>query len=97
MKRGLSELIVVVIVLLGTAVANAECTRTITFDEYSAGNIDGLYDDLGVGFAPPAGAPGHDAEIVPEGTWGITGNMGPQFLGCNGIVGEYGKSSGFVF
>ena len=71
---------------------------TITFDEYPPGTeITDLYKDIGVYFAPPMGAPGHDAEITEGGTWGITGNNGPQFLGCDGIVGDFGKSSGFVF
>jgi len=71
-------------------------TGTITFDEFPPGPIDDLYGDVGVHFAPPAGAPDNDAEIVAGGTWGITGPNGPQFLGCDGIVGQYGKSSGFV-
>jgi len=72
-------------------------TITITFDEGPLGIVGEFYADYGVHFAPPAGAPGDDAEIVAGGTWGITGNNGPRFLGCDGILGQYGKSSGFVF
>ena len=87
--------VVISIALLGAPVHAG--TSTITFDEFSTGAIDDLYGPCGVHFAAPAGAPSDDAEITAGGTWGITGNNGPQFLGCDGIVGDYGKSSGFVF